>query len=132
MTVLRASVILAGFLGKFGRAGEDKVYGVIVKRSVPWAKKPITLSNMPFTAIYPHPRQAEVRYEKFPEFVASAKGTRRWESLRGKSYRDKLTLPKLPEDKKAKGTYRTAKDGLKILEKYKATAAAAAPAAPAK
>ncbi|MEM3523778.1 MAG: hypothetical protein QXU11_12395 [Thermoproteota archaeon] len=116
MTVLRASVILAGFLQKSGEAGKGKPSGVIVKKSVPWAKKPITLSNVPYTVINPHPRQAEVRYEAFPKFVRSVTG-RRGITLKGKHYSEKLKKPKLSEEQKARRTYRTEKEGLKYLNK---------------
>ncbi|MBO3801769.1 MAG: hypothetical protein JTT12_05575 [Candidatus Brockarchaeota archaeon] len=116
MTVLRATTVIAGLLGEVGEAGIDRAVGVIVKKSVPWAKKPITLSNTPYTIINPHPRQAEVRYVAFPKFVRSATG-RRWKTLKGKHYKDMLTEE--PTTEKARRTYRTESEGLKHLEELR-------------
>jgi hypothetical protein len=116
MTVLRPATFISGIFGKVGQMGYDRAVGVIIKKSVPWAKAPITISNTPYTIIYPHPRQAEARYKAFPAFVRSATG-RRWETLKGKSYKANLTKPAV--GKVAKRTYRTEAEGLKLLEKLK-------------
>jgi len=116
MTVLRPATFISGIFGKVGQMGYDRAVGVIIKKSVPWAKAPITISNTPYTIIYPHPRQAEVRYKAFPAFVRSASG-RRWETLKDKKYASSLTKPAV--GKVAKRTYRTEAEGLKLLEKLK-------------
>jgi len=83
MTVLRATTFMSGILGVIQPMAIARASGVIVKKSVPWAKKPVTFSNTPYTIVNPHRRQAEYRVA-FGEIVPKkvSKGNPAWKALK--------------------------------------------------
>lgn len=74
MTLVRPTFVMAAIAGTFPARFELPLYGMqIVSRGrVTWAEKAAWFRNVPVTAVYPTPAQAEVRV-RFGEMAKEAK-----------------------------------------------------------
>lgn len=61
MTVLPASVIATIMAGNSVPRSQLSLSGVVLRKTPPWSKKPMTISKVPYTAIRPTKGQMEVR-----------------------------------------------------------------------
>jgi len=61
MTMVRGGVVLAGAQLAMPSRQQMASTSMILKKAPWWSRKPMLLANVPFTAVYPHLGQAEIR-----------------------------------------------------------------------
>jgi len=71
--LVRATTILAAASGAIEPRWRLAATGLQIASTPPWSKKPITIRNVPFTAVKPTPKQLAVRIA-FGKIASQAKG----------------------------------------------------------
>ena len=79
--LVRATTILAAASGGIEPRWRLAATGLQIARTPPWSKKPMTIRNVPYTAVMPKPKQLAVRIA-FGRIASQAKGKRRLASCR--------------------------------------------------
>ena len=76
MTLVRATTILAATTGAVEPRWRLAATGLQIAKTPPWSKKPMTIRNVPYTAVMPKPRQLAVRIA-FGRIASQAKGRKK-------------------------------------------------------
>jgi hypothetical protein len=76
MTLVRATTILAAATGAIDPRWRLTATGLQIAKTPPWSKKPMTIRNVPYTAVMPKPKQLAVRIA-FGRIASQAKGRKK-------------------------------------------------------
>jgi hypothetical protein len=76
MALVRATAILAAATGAVEPRWRLAATGLQIAATPPWSKKPLTIRNVPYTAVKPKPRQLAVRIA-FGRIASQAKGKKK-------------------------------------------------------
>ena len=74
--LVRATTILAAASGGIEPRWRLAATGLQIARTPPWSKKPMTIRNVPYTAVMPKPKQLAVRIA-FGRIASQAKGRKK-------------------------------------------------------
>ena len=74
--LVRATTIMAAASGAIEPRWRLAATGLQIARTPPWSKKPMTIRNVPYTAVMPKPKQLAVRIA-FGRIASQAKGKKK-------------------------------------------------------
>ena len=122
MTLVRPTTIMASTFGVVDPRWRLAITGMQIAKTPRWSKKPMTLRNVPFTAVSPRPKQLAVRIA-FGRIAKGAKGQKMTgtlppaaELIRQNRERIKAAAAALPSIRETKRTIHTLEDLEKLAQ----------------